>query len=145
MKSTKIDIVGRYESIDLPELGLEGIKAKIDTGAGISSIHCSHIHVVKKDGQHVLECHLLGLKSPVFYFTEFKERLIRSSNGQSEIRYAVKIQVSINSRKIKTEFTLSKRDQMNFPVLLGRRFLRNRFIVDVSKMYLFSTFHSAKK
>lgn len=145
MKTHKIDIVGRYECIDLPDLGLHGIKAKIDTGAGISSIHCSHIHIVNVNGKSVLECHLLGFKTPVFHFEEFKERSIRSSNGQSEIRYAVKIIVGINSRRIKTEFTLSKRDQMNFPVLLGRRFLRNRFLVDVSKMYLFTTFHPLKK
>ena len=68
-----------------------------------------------------------------FRFQEFQERKVRSSNGQVETRYAIKTSVVLFKRRYKTEFTLSYRDKMRFPILLGRRFLRNRFIVDVSK------------
>lgn len=125
-------IIGRTDVADFPELNAENIRVKIDTGARTSAIHASKIRVVEKDGVPALTCLLLNSKQ-VFTFTEFDTRKVKSSNGQIEERYLIKTKVKLFGKVFKTEFTLTTRKQMAFPVLIGRRLLRNRFIVDVSQ------------
>ena len=143
MKSKKpLHLIGRTDIIDLPELGLHEIDAKIDTGAYTSSIHCSRIKRKKDtDGTEFVtftipgsKLHEKGLKH--FKVHDFEERNIRSSNGEIQKRYVVKTQIVLFGRKIRAEFSLADRSSMKFPVLLGRKLLQNRFIVDVSKKNL---------
>jgi hypothetical protein len=65
-------------------------------------------------------------------FEHFEEKLIRNSFGQSELRYVVRTHIVIGKRKIRSIISLADRAQMRYPVLIGRRFLKNRFNVDVS-------------
>lgn len=146
MKSKKpLQVIGRTDVIDLPELGLHDIDAKIDTGAYTSSIHCSRIKVKKDpDGTEVITFTIPGSKLHEkglhhFKVRQFESRHIRSSNGQIQKRYVIKTQLVIFGRKIRTEFSLADRSSMKFPVLLGRKLLQNRFIVDVSKKDLSHT------
>ncbi len=125
-------IIGRTDVADFPELNAENIRVKIDTGARTSAIHASKIRVVEREDGPVLTCLLLNSKQ-VFTFTEFDRRKVKSSNGQIEERYLIKTKVKLFGKVFKTEFTLTTRKQMSFPVLIGRRLLRNRFIVDVSQ------------
>ena len=59
-----------------------------------------------------------------------------SSNGTSEIRVLVKIKLKLGRKVYNTKFTLTDRSNMKNSILIGRKFLRNRFIVDVSKEFL---------
>ena len=61
---------------------------------------------------------------------------VRSSNGEIQERYMVTTQVKLGKRKFKTEFTLTNRSEMKTPILLGRKALKGRFVVDVSKAFL---------
>lgn len=129
-----MEIIGRSDRVDLPGLGLSDIHAKIDTGAYTSSLHCHH--AIVKDG--VLEFILLDEEHPEFTgtkfsFKEFTQREIKNSFGEAEARYIIKTTVRILKRTIKTEFSLSNRGSMKFPVLLGRKTLRKKFIIDVSQ------------
>lgn len=131
------NIIGRKDMIDLPELGLENIEAKIDTGAYTSAIHCSQIKCVSRKGVRKISFHILGTNQPgvghrVFTTANFKEKKIRSSFGQVEKRFVIKTKIKLFNRIIRAEFSLSDRTEMRFPVLLGRKLLKNRFIVDVS-------------
>jgi len=128
-------ILGRYELAHFPELQYESIKAKVDTGAKSSSIHAGNIREVPKDGRMVLRCHLLGKRNKYWYFEDYKKIVVKSSNGTKEERYVVNLKVKVLKRTYKTAFTLTNRISMNFPVLLGRKFLKKRFLVDVSKAY----------
>jgi hypothetical protein len=132
-------IIGKNELIELPEYGVEAVKAKVDTGARTSAIHASNIKLKRINGKNVISFYLLGNHKQKLEFEEFTSRHVKSSNGHSELRFSIKLLVKFYGKKYRTEFTLTKRSEMNFPVLLGRRFLRNRFIVDVSKMYVSST------
>ncbi|HEY5690357.1 MAG TPA: RimK/LysX family protein [Cyclobacteriaceae bacterium] len=127
-------ILGRNDRVDLPGLGLTDIHAKIDTGAYTSSLHCSSAEVVNGKLEFVLmdEEHpeFTGMK---FTFDEFDQREIRSSTGEAELRYVIRTTVKIYDRTFRTQFSLSARENMKFPVLLGRRVLKNRFLIDVSK------------
>ena len=131
-------LIGRKEDIDLPELKLKGVDAKIDTGAYSSSIHCHHIELTKKDGKKVLKFKLLdpeheSYQRKTFVFKTFKTTKVKSSNGKSENRFVITTNVEIFGRKFKTEFTLTDRSDMKFPILLGRKFIQQGFIVDVNK------------
>lgn len=132
-----MNILGRSDRVDLPGLGLYNIHAKIDTGAYTSSLHCSRAEVV--DG--VLEFVLLDDEHPeftgmLFLFKEFDSREIKNSFGVAEHRYIIKTTVKIFDEEIVTEFSLSDRDALRFPILLGRKILRNRFHIDVAKKNL---------
>lgn len=129
-------IIGISDFIDLPDAGLFQVPCKIDTGADTSAIHCARIRVKEINGQDVLSFILLDKKHPMYNkkelrTTEFVERKIRSSFGDYEFRYVVKLNIVLMGKKFRTSFTLSNREHMKYPVLLGRKFLKGRFLVDV--------------
>lgn len=129
-KETKT-IIGRTDIIDFPDLKLMEVRAKIDTGAYTSSIHCFKVKVVKEKLTFYLPAHR-GEKHLKFVTKDFELKAIKNSFGQTEMRYVIKTRVVLFGKKITTEFSLANRIQMRYPVLLGRKLLRNRFLVDVS-------------
>jgi hypothetical protein len=129
-----MNVLGRYDRVDLPGLGLVNIHAKVDTGAFTSSLHCRQAKVV--DG--VLEFILLDEEHPEFTgmkfsFNEFDQRNVRNSFGEVEKRFVITTPLKIFNEEIIAEFSLSNRGSLKFPVLIGRKILRNRFIIDVAK------------
>ncbi|MBA4144378.1 MAG: peptidase [Cytophaga sp.] len=133
-----MQLLGRSDRVDLPKLGLYDLHAKVDTGAYTCCLHCSKAEVV--NGQ--LEFILLDEEHPEFtgmkfVFRKFKQREIRNSFGESELRYIIKTTIKIFDRRIRAEFSLSNRGSLKFPVLLGRKILRNRFLIDVTKKDLY--------
>ncbi len=132
-----MQILGRSDRIHLPGLGLKNIHAKIDTGAYTSSLHCSRAEVVHGK----LEFVLLDEEHPeftgmTFSVDTFTERDIKNSFGVAEKRYVIQTTVKIYDEEIMTEFSLSDRDALRFPILLGRKVLRDRFLIDVTKKNL---------
>ena len=126
--------LGRSDRVDLPGLNLEDIQAKIDTGAYTSSLHCLRAEIV--DGE--LEFVLLDEEHPEFTgmkyrFKNFDQREIKNSFGEAELRFVIKTKVKIYDTVIRAEFSLSNRGNLKFPVLLGRKILRHRFLIDVTK------------
>ncbi|HTH55327.1 MAG TPA: RimK/LysX family protein [Cyclobacteriaceae bacterium] len=126
--------LGRSDRVDLPGLGLENIHAKIDTGAYTCSLHCSTTEVVNGKLQFVL----LDEEHPeftgrVYRFKKFEQREIKNSFGEAELRYVIKTKIKIFEHLIRAEFSLSNRGNLKFPVLLGRKILRKRFLIDVTK------------
>jgi hypothetical protein len=137
-KSDKI-IIGRNEKVDLPNLSLIDLKAKIDTGAFTSVIHCHKIKLVISNRKKFLYFNLLDPGHPkyekkLFKVTGFSEKKVKNSFGASEIRFAIKTPILIAGKLINTEFTLTDRSEMKYPILLGRKLLKENFVVDVSKV-----------
>lgn len=134
MKNEKIKfIIGRREVIDFPELGVYGITAKVDTGAYTSALHCHDI----REENGVLYFKLLDPSHPEYNeqeqkFTAYSQKEIKNSFGEVENRYIIKTVVRIGRKRIKAVISLSDRGTMRYPVLIGRKLLKNRFIVDVS-------------
>lgn len=136
-KKTK-RIIGRVDKIDLPEFGIFNLECKVDTGADTSSIHCTKVRVVEKEGREFLQFRVLDKKHPLFSkelhtVDEFSEKTVKSSTGHSESRFVIKTNTVVFGQKYPITFTLSDREKMKYPVLLGKRFLKNKFIVDVSE------------
>ena len=130
-------IIGRRERVDFPGLGLFGLTAKIDTGAYTAALHCHDIAV--KNG--ILFFKLLDPTHPTYedreqQFSDFYEKGIKNSFGEIEKRYIIKTSVKVGGRKIKSVISLTNRGTMRYPVLIGRRMLKGKFIVDVSKLFI---------
>jgi len=124
-------IIGRADKVDFPILSLMGIDAKVDTGAYTSSIHCIDIEEIDS----VLQCSFLDQTHPEyngkrFTFKNYDILAVKSSNGKVEMRYAIKTKITVFNKTYPITMTLSTRDDMRFPVLIGRKFLRGKFLVD---------------
>jgi hypothetical protein len=133
-------VVGWREWVALPQAGVDWVKAKIDTGARSSSIHAFDLEAYDVDGQEWVRFSIhpwqrsdedvAELSLPVL-----DRRDVRSSNGQTEQRYAVALDVTLAGRTITTVMTLSNRDEMGFRMLIGREALERGFLVDSARSY----------
>lgn len=128
-------IIGRSEKLSFPEFVLN-IPAKIDTGAYRSSIHAKSIKLIKKDGKDALKVELLGHPTaPVVYekeFTDFETVSVTNSFGAEETRYEIKLKTKLGPKIFMTSFTLADRSNNLFPILVGRKLLKGRYVVDVT-------------
>ncbi len=122
-------IIGRQELITLPDLELKDIVCKIDTGAYTGALHCEDI--CEKPHEQI-EFSTFGKK---FIFPIHKQKLVKSSNGKKELRYYIKTNAVFLGKKYKIVLSLTNRKCMKNPILIGRKFLDKRFLVDVSKTY----------
>lgn len=133
--------LGWREWVDLPELGLASIKAKVDTGARTSALHAFEVrqydaggrskvefkmHPRQKDNDTVVVCHADVLD----------ERVVRDSGGHTEKRWVIETPVTIGSDTWPIEITLTARDDMLFRMLIGRTAIRKRAVVDPARSYL---------
>ena len=131
-------IIGRVDKVDFPELGLHDIKIKVDTGAFTSSIHSHDIKEVEINGEKQIEFKLLDPSYPkydskVFKTKNYEEVAVKSSFGDVEQRFIIKTNIVIFNKEYPIKLSLSERNDMKFPILLGRRFLNKKFIVNTSK------------
>lgn len=138
MKKSNIKtLIGRTDIVDFPKLELFDIDIKVDSGANTSSFHCHSI----QEENNVLKCQFLDPKhekyhEKYFIFDEFTQKMIKSSNGIAENRYLIKTEIRIFNEIHSIELTLTERGSMKFPVLLGRKFLSKKFMVDTAKKNL---------
>jgi len=139
--SSKMLTVGWREWMALPELGIEHIKVKVDTGARTSALHAffvepykyhNHewvrfrIHPLQKNTEKVIECN-----SPVK-----DRRVVTDSGGHREYRYVIETTFLLGDIAWSSELTLTDRDTMKFRMLLGRTALDDMFLVNPSASYL---------
>ncbi|MEQ8237667.1 MAG: RimK/LysX family protein [Cyclobacteriaceae bacterium] len=128
----KLRTIGRQDVVNLPEFDLQNVQAKVDTGAYTSSIHCTNVKL--QDGILLFTIPIGGKK--VYKKEKFITKKIRSSNGKSEHRYVITSNIQLFGKIYKINFSLSDRSKMKNPILIGRRFLKNKFLVDVAEKNL---------
>lgn len=134
-------IIGRRERIILPDWKLKMISAKIDTGAYTSSIHCTFVEEREIDGKMALCYRVLGpsdkkYKDIIHQTNDYTQKKVKNSFGQAEIRYKVKTKVIMFDVEFEAEFTLTDRSKMRNAILLGRKIIQGKFLVDVSEINL---------
>ncbi|GAA2849913.1 MAG TPA: ATP-dependent zinc protease [Microbacterium sp.] len=132
---------GWREWVSLPELGVDWIKAKIDTGARTSSLHAFDVEEFTRDGED-------WVRFAVHPWQETREdavvhecpvhdrRAVRSSSGHAEHRIVVLLRMRLVGHDVQGEVTLTNRDEMGFRMLIGRQVLRRGFVVDPAKSFL---------
>lgn len=133
--------IGWKEKVDFTEFGIKNAYAKVDTGARTSVLHCSKIELVKRQRKSYVKFVPLDPGTRQYTGKEFilpfhKERSIRNSFGQEENRFIVKTTIKMFGKVHEIEISLRDRSNMEFPVLLGRSFIRTLFLVDVSQANL---------
>lgn len=127
-------IVGRYEKVSFPEFGIQKVVAKIDTGAFTGALHCTHVHEEVDDGEKVLYFSPFDDPKSVYKTPTFERGMVKSSNGAVTKRYFIETKIVLRGKPYAITLSLANRDEMKWPILIGRRFLRvNEFVVDVSK------------
>ncbi len=128
------EIFGIIEKISIPELGINNVLAKIDTGAYSGALHCSKIREVirKSDGKKILRFTPSENHSNAMELTDYHSVFVRSSTGHRVKRYLFDTDIVIKGNVYKIRIGLTDRSDMSFEILIGRRFLReNNILVDV--------------
>lgn len=138
VKSNGKLIVGWRETVDLPLFKLRRLRAKVDTGAYTGALHCHTIEEVTRKDTQILRFSVLDPTHPKYRdkmhpTKQFRSKFVTSSSGNREERYVIQTKLRIYDQLFDTKLTLTDRSQMKFPLLLGRKFLKGKFLVDVSK------------
>jgi hypothetical protein len=133
------NIVGRRELISIVDLELYDLDAKVDTGADSNALHCDDIFVDEEKNE--VSFTLLDEVHEAYHgkrmtFPLYKIKKVKSSNGVVQSRPSIKVSVKFMGKKYKSVISLTNRADMKFPMLIGRIFLKDRFLVDVSQEYL---------
>lgn len=131
-------VIGRREVVSIEELELNDIDAKIDTGADSNALHCDDIFI---DENNFVHFKLLDEVHPSYHGKQmkmplYKVKRVKSSNGEMQLRPSIKVTLHFFGKRYKSVISLTNRADMKYPMLIGRRFLSKRFLVDVSCDYL---------
>lgn len=130
-------VIGNIEQINFPQFNMKQIPSKIDSGATTSSIHVSYL---KKD-----------LKNKKVTFILLDERFdaytgkqitlpldstirVQSSNGEDEARPMIKLDIELKGKLLETYFTLTDREELEYPILIGKDILSGNFIIDAAQI-----------
>ena len=129
------------EWVALPDLGIDRIKAKVDTGARTSALHTFRVEPFERAGTWCVRfwVHPLQRVDAVEVCCEatvLDRRVVRDSGGHEEERYVIRTRVELAGACWPVEVTLTDRDSMGFRMLLGRTAIRRRYLVDPGKSYL---------
>lgn len=125
--------------ISFPSFELKNVPVKIDSGAYSCSMHCQSIEIIDFDEKERLRVVFLDPNIPGYtgkevVFTEFKTKTVKSSNGMAQERFFVKGTVQLFGEAYETVFSLTERTGLRNPILLGRKLLNKRFLIDTSKI-----------
>jgi len=136
-----LSVIGWREWISLPDLGIDRIKAKVDTGARSSSLHAYDIRRFKRRGVSWVRfrIHPMQRNHRTTVEAEAKvvgQRKVKTSGGHETLRWVVETDVLIRQERWPVEITLTRRDAMGFRMLLGRQAVRYHFLVDAGRSYL---------
>lgn len=125
--------LGSFEPVSFPDLGGNIMTAKIDTGAYSGALYATNVRQKKdENGSKYIQFNLLGDKDNQQISYDYYKRDVRSAHGHVNSRYVVKLNIQLKSKIYETEIGLSDRSDMKFPVLIGRKFLReHEMLVDV--------------
>lgn len=135
--------IGWKEWLELPDLGIPAIKAKIDTGAKTSALHTFHLDTYKSDNIEMVRFHIHPLRNrtDIEIICEapiVDKRMVRDSGGHTEERIVIKSNIMLGKQAWPIEITLTSRDDMLFRMLLGRSAIKSgSFNVNPAKAYLF--------
>jgi hypothetical protein len=132
--------LGWREWLSLPDLGIDTIKAKVDTGARSSSLHAFDIQTFDRNGQDWVEFKIhpaqhnqetiLQCQAPVKDF-----RQVTDSGGHKSMRYVIETTIQLGQDSFPIEVTLADRSNMLFRMLVGRTAMKGRYLVDSSRSY----------
>lgn len=140
VEKRQLAVIGWREWVALPDLGINKIKVKVDTGARSSSLHAYDLEEFVRDGEEYVrfKVHPVQRRTDEIIISEariLEYRSVRSSSGKAVKRPVIVTNVVMIDQTWPIELTLANRDQMGFRMLLGREAYRGRFLVDAGKSF----------
>ena len=124
------------------------VESRIDTGADTTSIHAEEIQLIEKDGKRYVSFVLTDALTGSRYSQELRLRrrvLIKQSDGPDQRRYVVRMWVTVGETRSRIDVNLTDRTNFEYPLLIGRNFLTDTMIVDVSRHHTMTSNPTAKK
>ena len=136
-----VTVIGWREWVALPELHIEQIKVKIDSGARTSALHAENIRMIKnRDGSTTVSFSVVPSqdkkKRVRAKATLVDRRWVRSSTGAATLRPVISTLIKMGGKAWPIEITLVNRDPMGFRMLVGRQALGHGFLIDPAKSFL---------
>lgn len=144
-----LKVIGRKDKADFPLFEMYDVPVKIDSGAYSSSIHCFSVCEIKtNEKESYLEVVFLddtygGFNSGKKIFKTYKKKKVKSSTGDEQERFFVRLPIVLFGEIIETDFSLTTRNGLKSTVLIGRKLLNKKFLIDTSKTNL--SFKEKKK
>ena len=143
MKAENKIIIGRLESIALPDLGIDNLQVRVDTGAKTSSLHVDNIVKYMDKGKPCVKFDLHpdihNVEKLISCHAVISDiRKIKSSNGTAEQRYVIETPMTLGTETWAIEITLTDRTDMNYLMLFGREAIGKRLLVDASQVFMVS-------
>jgi len=137
MISEAKETVGWVEKVIITAEEIE-VKAKIDSGARHSSLHCGCKNFTKNNGEKWVRFTVRNYKDE---FVEINKKVIRQArirrhNGKMQVRDVIKLSICLGSVRKEVEVNLVNRKGLNFQMLIGRSFLKNDFLIDSGNKYI---------
>ncbi len=130
-----LPVLGWREWCALPDLGIQQIKAKVDTGARTSALHAYFVEEFERDGRPWVRFGLHLEQDQLVEAEVLEQRQVTDSGGHKELRYVIKTRVQLGAECWPIELTLTNRDNMRFRMLLGRTAIKGRYLVDAALSY----------
>ena len=134
-------IIGWREWVQLPDLGVVEMKVKVDTGADNSSLHAFNLERFERDGTEYVRFEIhpkqrsrkpsIQCEAPLAM-----EKKVKNPGGRSELRPVIRTRVLVAGLELNALVNLTSRDEMGFRMLLGRRAVRSKFVIDPGRSYL---------
>ncbi|MFP3515806.1 ATP-dependent zinc protease [Pseudomonas sp. SIMBA_077] len=137
-----LTVVGLREWVALPDLGVAGLRAKIDTGASTSSLHATEIEPFERDGVKWVRFNahlgtLVQLRHRHCEAPLVAIKTIKSSNGHTQVRYVIRTSLALGDHVWQVEFTLACRKSMRYRLLLGSKALIDgQLVVNPGQKYV---------
>lgn len=148
--NTELVTLGWREWVSLPKLGLNRIKAKVDSGARTSSLHAFEVRDFEEGGIHRVEFKMHPKQRDdqtviICVADIVDERFVRDSGGHKEKRWVIESPLTIGAMTWNIEINLTSRDDMKFRMLLGRTAIRGRAVIDPARSYVLGKRRRRKK
>ena len=134
-------MVGCLEQCDLPDLKIQGLHVRVDTGAATSSLHVDNIEEFEEDDELWISFDLHPDIHDVKRLTRCKskvagKRKVKSSTATKQKRYVIETEIVMAEQRWTIQLTLTDRSEMTYLMLLGREAMSGRFVVDPELEYL---------